>query len=174
MILTVINQNHINVIKWVLIELSIRSCSHEPSVYQVTTGVVIICLNLCSEPSVYRVTTGIMNLCLNLCSEPSVYQFTTGIMNLCLNLCSVNQITTGVVKFCNIAKDIEGITTGVSFKFNFLCSCSCHACDSELFTYFLLCDFYSTINMVSHDHDMLFLMAYSKRHIAQRAAHTVV
>ena len=77
--------------------------------------------------------------------------------------------------FANIAKDIEGITAGVSFKFNFLSSCSCHACDSELFTYFLLCDFYSTIdNVIWHAHDMLFLMAYSKHHIAQQAAHTVV
>ena len=53
MILTVINHNHINVIKWALIQLSIRSCSHEPSVYWITTGVIKLCFNLCSEPSVY-------------------------------------------------------------------------------------------------------------------------
>ena len=57
--------------------------------------------------------------------------------------------------FCIIAKDIEGITAGFSFKFNFLISCSCHACNSGLFTYFLLCD--STIdNVLWHAHEMLF------------------
>ena len=117
--------------------------------YSLSPGIVNLCFNLCSEPTVCRVTTGVVNLCseptvcqvttgvVNLCSEPTVCRVTIGIVNLCLNLCSVNQIATGVVKFCNIAKDIEGITPGVSFKFNFLISCICHACDSGLFTYFL-------------------------------------
>ena len=49
------------------------------------------------------------------------------------------------------------ITDGFIFKFNFLISCRCHAGDSGLFTYFLLCDFYSTIdNVLWHAHEMLF------------------